>query len=42
MVKDDAVTVYTYNEFGELAETVRTKDKKDTRHTYNYGYLYQP
>lgn len=42
MVRDEAVTVYRYNEFGELSETVRTKDKKDTRHTYNYGYIYAP
>lgn len=42
MDKDGAVTVYTYNEFGELSETVRTKDKKDTKHTYNYGYIYAP
>lgn len=42
MVKDGAITVYTYNEFGELAETVRTKDKKDTRQVYSYGYIYDP
>lgn len=42
MVNDEAVTVYSYNEFGELAETVLTKSKKDTKHTYQYGYIYQP
>lgn len=40
MVEDDVITVYHYNEFGELRQVVVTKDKKENTYNYFYSYVF--
>ena len=39
-VNDDIPTTYSYNQFGELEQTIVTKDKKENKTTYNYSYFF--